>query len=583
MSRKPKFNIPFYSASAGYVVYKRKSASPAWETVRSRAEAEARSNLLTSLGSIESNFMSKAESIGKKLISLGNQEEKKEKNLIKKVLGKSDADLKDVKVFVEKFNEMLLGQKQFLLAKKRLDTAIKLGKDKKRKDMAPTVASFFVSYLEKAISDNLNKFINTITLDEITKWNKNRLKQIIDHIIDISIDKAVEKMLNAENIVGKEAYHGEWKELLQVYQTFSSLSESFKQMIRSKLNLDSIINILKKEENRSSIKKNKQKKKGGKSVRQLVKQSMKTSDNSLKARSIGGNVEEYIMQLIKLKDMSVDIGEGKTLVKGGAVLSTEKSKTDSVTIFNLNKQLNIDTQKLAEAFVEETSSSTSLLDMSNKIDTFYKNHLEHLDDVTLIYDSTKSYSMSDSFSKSGFHGGGERRLIDAPKILSQLKFTQKKTRGFINAIFNSIDGAIFDSKQEDLIQAFKEQITGALAFLLFDDWSTIGNKKNQPNAIHVFSLEGIEVPLSVLLKAVGKAIKQSSQETQKMFNVSVKLPNQVIWKDEPINEGKLGKKIKTEDVMEEWERQKKEAQEKSTFSITFLRNFKTFIYNYINF
>ena len=138
----------------------------------------------------------------------------------------------------------------------------------------------------------------------------------------------------------------------------------------------------KKEENRSSLKKNKQKKKGGKSVRQLVKQSVKTSDNSLKARSIGGNVEEYIMQLIKLKDVSVDIGEGNTLVKGGAVLSTEKSKIDSVTIYKIISDIKIEDMILQKEEVSEARwFSRDELDSLRDEDKV----IPHIEEFDMIY------------------------------------------------------------------------------------------------------------------------------------------------------------------------------------------------------
>jgi hypothetical protein len=41
--------------------------------------------------------------------------------------------------------------------------------------------------------------------------------------------------------------------------------------------------------------------------------------------------------------------------------------------------------------------------------------LSQLNDSFIVYGSTKSYTLSDSFK--GFHGGGERKLSDAVAII----------------------------------------------------------------------------------------------------------------------------------------------------------------------
>ena len=48
---------------------------------------------------------------------------------------------------------------------------------------------------------------------------------------------------------------------------------------------------------------------------------------------------------------------------------------------------------------------------------FYQETLSNLDETFIVYGSTKLYSMSESFTR-GFHGGGERSLEDAIRIIS---------------------------------------------------------------------------------------------------------------------------------------------------------------------
>lgn len=582
MGKKAKFHIPFYSVSAGYVIYNRKSNSPGWESIRARAENEAKTNLLTSISGVTKNFVNKSSQISQKLLEMGRQEEVKEKKLIKRVLGTEDVDLKDVKTFVEKFNEILIGKKQFELAKNRLNEAIKLGQDKERKDRAPTIASFFVSYLEKTLSDNINKLVNR-NPEEILSWDNKKLQEVVDNIISSSIEKAVKNMFNAENKKGKEAYHGEWKELYEVYKGLENMPKSFERMIRSKINMKGISNIIKEQSKKKTSSQHIKGRKRGKNTKTLIREVINTKEH--KHRTIGGSVEEYIESLKILKDMEVKIGENKTVVSGGsAVIETEKAKADVITIFSFDTSISINMQNLVENFVNETLPSKGLIDAKNKIDNFYNNNLKYLNDVAIVYGSTKSYSMADSFNK--FHGGGERKLSEMPTILSQLGIDYKKSNGFINALYNTMEGAIFHSDRESLRTAFKEQITAALAYLLFDDWTTIGNVKNSPMAIHSFSLDGVELPLSVLLKAVGRAISNSLKEAENFFSVTLTIPKKGIWSDEIITAEKLGiaeQEMRTTHVMQEWEKQKQEALTESTFSVSFLRNFKTIIKDYIQF
>jgi hypothetical protein len=46
---------------------------------------------------------------------------------------------------------------------------------------------------------------------------------------------------------------------------------------------------------------------------------------------------------------------------------------------------------------------------------FHEQYLSKLDNSFIVYGSTKSYSLSDSFR--GFHGGGARSLADAVSII----------------------------------------------------------------------------------------------------------------------------------------------------------------------
>jgi hypothetical protein len=63
-----------------------------------------------------------------------------------------------------------------------------------------------------------------------------------------------------------------------------------------------------------------------------------------------------------------------------------------------------------------------------------------------------------------------------------------------------------------------------MAYLLFDDWYEIGTGITSPaNSIHLFSLDGLQIPLSYFLNALADAM--ISLKPEDIIRVSVKLPS----------------------------------------------------------
>jgi hypothetical protein len=64
-------------------------------------------------------------------------------------------------------------------------------------------------------------------------------------------------------------------------------------------------------------------------------------------------------------------------------------------------------------------------------------------------------------------------------------YDENKVNNFINAAYNTGSGAIFEEAQEEFVEQIKISLSKAVANLIFDDWSTLGQIPTGAQAIHV--------------------------------------------------------------------------------------------------
>jgi hypothetical protein len=69
-----------------------------------------------------------------------------------------------------------------------------------------------------------------------------------------------------------------------------------------------------------------------------------------------------------------------------------------------------------------------------------------------------------------------------------------------------------------------------VAYMLFDDYTTIGDTGSGGKAIHVMNLNGIMMPLSVVLSLLADAIEMIDDEAiRSIVSVDIKAPD-ILWK-----------------------------------------------------
>jgi len=117
------------------------------------------------------------------------------------------------------------------------------------------------------------------------------------------------------------------------------------------------------------------------------------------------------------------------------------------------------------------------------------------------------YKLGTKFeSEGGFAGSTDRKITALREIMSRLNSGkgQRYINNLIKIALNAIPGAYLESEETYINSILKLEIAHCLAYLLFDDWVSFSSEvSNDKNAIHIFSLEGMEVPLSYLLIRVG--------------------------------------------------------------------------------
>jgi hypothetical protein len=129
-----------------------------------------------------------------------------------------------------------------------------------------------------------------------------------------------------------------------------------------------------------------------------------------------------------------------------------------------------------------------------------------------------------------------------------------KAKSFIGAIMQTLKGAMGSDKKGYLEEVLATQV----AYFLFDDFETIGKKSTGVNRLHLMDLNGIYLPLSVILKTLADALERAE-------NRGLDNPKSVVQVS-----------IAEKDILGEsgtWETQK-EAALKTQVSTHFLAGFK---------
>lgn len=558
-----------YTVQDGYIIYTRgkDNPSPIWRYVYDRAVREAASiKPIFNSGRINTE-------IGDKLKGLGEAEAAKERALISAagIEITSDADERE---FVQKFNQVLIGKKNYEKALERINYALNTS----GKTRAPSISSWFGGYLTTALNEKIKGFINREgEKEKLLSGDYSDWEESFDDIINRAILSAVDKMLkDMERKPNKELYGDSetWRAYYEAWKALDGLDQDFIMMIRSKLNnfdgiRDIFSNMAEKKIDLNNVK--------NKGISSFIKSGKGLNLGSeKKSRGLGGSVQEF------LENVANSMGEGvqKSASSGHKVMQSEILKTDNIQIFSYERDIDVDefAQGIVEEINDELLHNTSLNNAARTLKDYYNNNLSRLNNTFIVYGSTKSYSLADSFR--GFHNGGRRKLSELPELLESAKVaTSTEAQDFIYKLYNTAKYAIYEDERNSLTEEGKKVIMSAMANLLFDDWETIGDTEvSGAKSIHVLQLEGIQVPLSSFLKAAGQAVLDTAADMEQYFHVSLSvLPSAKEEWANPYNGRIPITGNPKDDIQRAWNEQREAAINESFFTTTFLSNFKTLI------
>ena len=135
----------------------------------------------------------------------------------------------------------------------------------------------------------------------------------------------------------------------------------------------------------------------------------------------------------------------------------------------------------------------------------------------------------------------------------------------ISALIQFGSGAIGygSGKEEQILYRLSELI----AYFLFDDFTTIGADFNASgaNALHLFYLNGVYVPLSFMLTSLADAIGQSWEQSKDVVHIVLNTVD---------SDSALLNKDLRKFTSEDWASQRDSALAGTSFTVNFMRNFQ---------
>ena len=483
--------------------------------------------------------------VGQTLIRRGELEQQKELNFLKTIYGYSQG-----KLDWEEYPKYINTINQIVGMKDDYENLLKLIKKKSvGKERAPIAFAYLDSYLTTTLTENLRQFFSTKKAEEIMNLLDNvRWQTEFDKIYEKSLKEAILKISEQVEIIENEEVQI-WKNISNLLDKTETFFDEIKSLIYTRYNLESASNqIFEWEKERRA--KNRI---GTRGLNKAVASSYGIKE--IEKRSIAGLVQEYATHAFKDK---IEINEK------GAVFPSNVMRADAVKVYSADININLD--KLVDTLKLNSLESRNLIDAEKILDNFNQNFMSGLDDTFVVYENTKAYSMGSSFR--GFGSGGSKPLNSLPEYLDGMG-VNINGHEIVELLYNTAKETIGDGRREEVKEKSSLLLSQYLANFMFDDWASIGNTSNT-NAIHMFNLNGVLVPLSYLLIATGKAI-ETLNVNNSYFKISFKVHDEIKWPNriEPWEE-KRG-------MLSYWEEQKEIFDKKSSFNVKFMSNFKNLI------
>lgn len=330
-----------------------------------------------------------------------------------------------------------------------------------------------------------------------------------------------------------------WQDVISIIEKTESIFQKINSNIISRYRLNNVVkevyNWRKQAVQQSEF--------STKGLSSLIKDSTKIGFGS---GSLSDALQSYISQSLS----GIFSLNGADARLSGASLSNE------LTLFN--SQITVELDDIINSVYSNINNPS--VDAEDSLEYFYNNYLSKLNDNFIIYGSLNDFSFNNKLSEIN----RTDRLSELLNFLNTIGL-YGNGQDLVYKIYNTINGAIGEGQTGSIEGQLQSSIGNAIANYLFKDWNITGTYSKE--AIYLFNIGGRKVPLSYLLLSIADSIDTTQQAAADNVSFEINLPDGILYPT-PV-------KAKTKaEVYAYWDRQRQDAENRSTFSVRFLTNFK---------
>lgn len=501
-------------------------------------------------------------------------ERQKELNVLRRIAPSGNYENMSMIELINQINKLIGLGDQYETYLKYLRDVYPTANRELAKNMSPVVSS----YMSSKIATLINTYCENYLLDalaEIAAANGNSSKVnaaadkfaskvIFDFIADTNniTTQLLEHAANVNHTLGDGQEYLIWKDLMDTINQDYDLKNKF------------ITDVMRRFGLQEKIKK---------AYNSMKNQTYKTHKTAMRkaievtAAPQGGYIYEVINDI--MQGLAI-----KSRVNSAVISSSRMSDKGTTDLFTAS--IDFDFSDIVEQKARELETGTKdKADAVSKVTEFTEFLKNNVGDGFIIYGNAKSYRLDRLSDKQGYFDGGKRNILQLPSFMA--KYEVPISEEMVDIVLNTIPGAIMEGNstvQEFITQA----LAGQVARLLFDDWTTIGDTSSSFDAIHVFNLSGVTVPLSYLLYNMAEAAEAAAGDLishpSSFFQVEFDLPKKIRF-EQPgdttawIHENKPKENSKNRGngyLQMAWDEQRREAL-RSTFGVNFLSNFNNLL------
>lgn len=502
------------------------------------------------------NHYSDLERIGWNMISFAELELDKEVHFLRSVfqdnveIDLNYQDPKSLSKIIRAFNRTLNLSKNFKRNVERIKTPTSNGKRQ------INIASFVDTYLSSAWDSQKNVLEQRLKQDTIAAKETGRslndvLNENVAKMMDEVVHIALENMFQSETFKDSDTGSEDYRMLLEDLRSYSNESEALIQELKEIYKIDETIAYIEKqlinEKNMSGARRKLKTKDFSKKIAaQFQANHYGRGGLSLEA------LEQYIAQLV------VKSSNGRITMEGYRTGATGV-KADNIYVFDAKGLgLEEDLDMLAHAQIDRINMTKTFKEVNQR--------MSQLDDGWIVYSSAKNYTAQADGEFKGFAAGDP---VQAEKMGDIIGDPAK-----IGAIYQTIPNAI-GANHEGLWDSIRASLASDIAYFLFDDfYAKTKNNTNitTGNSLHVFDLDGILVPFSLLIYRMGRAMIETASLPTRIISVDIKKPTDILYPKLVLENGK--------DVyagQEFWDKQRDDAIDNTTIAFHFFKDFFTMI------